>query len=50
MFYAGNVDKSAASFCHQAAAWFPDMFWDFYLVKKHSTQQPLKPEKNKHRF
>jgi len=27
--------KSAASFCHQAIAWFPDMFSNFYLVKNH---------------
>jgi hypothetical protein len=28
-----NERKSAASFCHQVAAWFPDMFCNFYLVK-----------------
>jgi hypothetical protein len=27
--------KSAASFHHQEAAWFPDMFCNFYLVKNH---------------
>jgi hypothetical protein len=27
--------KSAASFCRQVAAWFPDMFSKFYLVKNH---------------
>ncbi len=27
--------KSAASFCCQMAAWFRDMFWNFYLVKNH---------------
>jgi len=31
-----NEGKSAASFCHQmAAAWFPDMFCNFYFVKNH---------------
>jgi hypothetical protein len=28
-----NKNKSAASFCCQVAAWIPDMFCDFYLVK-----------------
>jgi hypothetical protein len=28
-----NEGKSAASFCRQAAAWFPDMFGNFYVVK-----------------
>jgi hypothetical protein len=27
--------ESAASFCHHVAAWFPDMFCNFYLVKNH---------------
>jgi len=27
--------KSAASFCRQVAAWLPDMFCNFYLVKNH---------------
>ncbi len=27
--------KSPASFCHQVAAWFPDMFFNFYFVKNH---------------
>jgi hypothetical protein len=30
-----NQDKSAARFCHQVAAWVPDMFCNFYLVKCH---------------
>ncbi len=30
-----NEGKSAASFCCQVAAWFPGMFWHFYLVKNH---------------
>jgi hypothetical protein len=28
--------KSAATFCHQVAAWDPDMFCNFYLVKNHN--------------
>jgi hypothetical protein len=27
--------KSAAGFCHQVAACFPDMFNNFYVVKNH---------------
>jgi hypothetical protein len=30
---AWNDGKLAASFYHQVAAWFPDMFCNFYLVK-----------------
>jgi hypothetical protein len=30
-----NEGESAASFCHQLAALFPDMFRNFYLVKNH---------------
>jgi hypothetical protein len=30
-----DESKSAASFCRQVAAWFPDMFCNFYLVKNH---------------
>ena len=30
-----NYDKSAASCCHQVAAWVLDMFCDVYLVKKY---------------
>jgi hypothetical protein len=30
-----NEGKSAASFCHQVAAMFLDMFCNFYLVKNH---------------
>jgi hypothetical protein len=33
--FAANEGKSAASFCGQVAAWFPDMFCNFYLVKIH---------------
>jgi len=28
-----NKDGSAVSFCQQVAAWVPDIFCDFYLVK-----------------
>ncbi len=28
-----NEGKSPSSFSHQGAAWFPDMFCNFYLVK-----------------
>jgi hypothetical protein len=30
-----NEGKSAAIFYHQVAAWVPDMFCNFYLVKSH---------------
>ncbi len=30
-----NEGRSTAIFCHQVAAWFPDMFCNFYLVKIH---------------
>ncbi len=36
--YHGNTmtkGKSPASFSHQVAEWFPDMFCNFYLVKNH---------------
>jgi hypothetical protein len=47
------IDKSAAIFYHQIAAWVPDMFFDFYLAKNRkiaNTKQPLKLEKNKPKF
>ena len=31
--------KSAAGFCHQVAALFPDMFCNFYVVKNHKIAQ-----------
>ncbi len=34
-FNINNEGKSAPSFCHQVAAWFPDMVRNFYLVKNH---------------
>jgi hypothetical protein len=46
-----NDGKSAASFCHQMAAWFPDIFETFIwskITKLLKTQQPLNLEKNKH--
>ncbi len=30
-----NEGKSDTIFCHQVAAWVPDMFCNFYLVKSH---------------
>jgi hypothetical protein len=36
-----NPDKSAASFCHQVAAWLSDMFCNFYLVKNHKIPNNL---------
>jgi hypothetical protein len=49
-----NEGISAASFCLQVAALFPDMFCNFYFVKNHeiaknSTATKAR-EKNKHRF
>jgi hypothetical protein len=47
-FLGFNEGKSPASFCHQVAAWFPEMFCNFHLVKNHrtaKTQQPLKVAK-----
>jgi hypothetical protein len=31
-----NEGKSAASFCHQVAAWVLNMFCNFYFVKNHN--------------
>jgi hypothetical protein len=31
----GNEGKSAASFCCQVAVWFPDMLFNFYVMKIH---------------
>ncbi len=33
--YPDNQDKSAARFCYQVAAWDPDIFSNFYLMKSH---------------
>jgi hypothetical protein len=33
--YVNNEGKSAASFCHQVALWFPDILCNFYTVKNH---------------
>ncbi len=35
-YVAINEGKSVTSFCCQVAAWFPDMFWNFYSVKTHN--------------
>jgi hypothetical protein len=34
-----NEGKSPAGFCCQVAAWFPDMFCNFYLVRNHKIAQ-----------
>ncbi len=52
-FIFSNEGKSAVGFCCQVAAWFPDMFCNFNLVKyyiiaKHTTT--TKARKNKHQF
>jgi len=36
-----NKGKSAASFCHQAAAQLADIFCKFYLVKNHKIDNSL---------
>ncbi len=51
--YSNNVGKSAASFCHPVAAWFPDMFCNFYFVKNHKIAKnstTTKARQNKLRF
>jgi hypothetical protein len=48
-----NEGKSAASFCRQVAAWFPDMFCNFYVVKNHKIAKNsamTKAGEKKHRF
>jgi hypothetical protein len=52
LFFSSSLTKegkSAASFCCQVAAWVPDVFLNFYVVKNHKiakkTQQSLKLEK-----
>jgi hypothetical protein len=45
--YEYNQAKSAARFCCQVAAWFPDMLCNFYLVENTKLlicQQPPKLE------
>ncbi len=34
-YWVSNEDKSAAILCYQVAAWVPDAFCNFYLVKNH---------------
>ncbi len=36
-----NEGKSAASFCHQVSAWFPDIFCNLYFVKNHKIANKL---------
>jgi hypothetical protein len=48
-----NEGKSAVSFCRQVAAWFPDLFCNFYLVKNHQIAKnstTTKAREEKHRF
>ncbi len=49
-----NYGKSGAGFCHQVAAWVPEMFCNFYLLKNHtnvnSSAIVKAREKNKHIF
>jgi hypothetical protein len=33
--YSANEGISAPCFCRQVVIWFPDMFCNFYLLKKH---------------
>jgi hypothetical protein len=33
--FSTNKEKSAADFCLQVAAFVPDMFCNFYLIKSH---------------
>ncbi len=38
LFFSSSLTKegkSAASFCRQVAAWVPDVFLNFYVVKNH---------------
>jgi hypothetical protein len=39
--YDQNEGKSAASFCHQVAAMFPDTFCNFYFVKNQKNAKNL---------
>jgi hypothetical protein len=34
-FNDDNEGKSPASYCHQVAAWVPDIFCSFYFMKNH---------------
>ncbi len=48
-----NEDNSAAKFCHQVAAWVPDMFCKFCSVKSHKiayNSATIEAIENKHRF
>jgi hypothetical protein len=39
--YFFNEGESSASFCHQVAAWFPDMFCNMYVMKNHKIAKNL---------
>ncbi len=41
---------SAASFCLQVAAWFPDMFHNYYLVKHHKIVENSTTTKTREKF
>ncbi len=49
-----DLSQSAASFCHQVAAWVQDIFSNFYLVKNYkfanNSNTTKATEKNKHIF
>jgi hypothetical protein len=45
-----NVGISAASFRHQVAAWFPDMFCIFYNVKNHTIAKNSTTTKAKYKI
>jgi hypothetical protein len=45
-----NEGESAASFCHQLAALFPDMLCNFYLVKNHKIANNLITTKAKEKI
>ncbi len=48
-----NQDKSATIFCHQVAAWVPDMFCNFYFMKSHkiaNNSATTEAQKNKRKY
>jgi hypothetical protein len=48
-----NEEESAASFCRQMAAWFADMFGNFYIVTNSKNSKKLittRAGENKHKF
>jgi hypothetical protein len=54
VFTTANEGKSAASFCCQVAAGFPDIFYNFYMVKHHKiakySMTTTKAREKKYRF